>query len=253
MKTKRFAFLLVAGGCLFFLTSGPSWGERPPKPGPDYTWDEYHTTPEGHYIPGRWIKASPASPEPSKATLKPGAQWFPPGVQVNPYTQPVAPIAPQVDYSVGLPFVLGAPYLVPPIVNGSLFWYGNYPYPLPGNHGAYPYGFRYPYGGYYHRQGKQDFYHGGYPGKQDFYRGRYPGKQDFYRGGYRGKHDFPPDGMRHPPYDGKHLRQGKPGGGPGKSSGKPTHALPAKPHGGFKAGKSVAPQLKEDGFDPHKK
>lgn len=244
MKTKGFTFLLVAAGCLAILAANSGFGEPPPKPGPDHKWEERHTTPEGHYIPGRWIKAPPDPPEPPEKPPLPHKVISPPTQWVNPNMQPIAPVLPQHNYNPGVPlrpqhnYVLDvpvapwAPYLVPPVVNGSLFWYWNYPYSFSGRHSGYRYSYGYPlYGGSYFKPGKHGFHHDWQPSKPYLH----------------------PHGALHPPLKGKHFEHGKHVSRPGKHPGKPAHPSPAKPHSKFKHGDHVAPPAKEGKFGPHKK
>lgn len=166
----------LAAGCVLVLMAGPSVGEPPPKkPGPDYQWEDHRTTPEGHYVPGRWAKKMPAAPRP-RPVYPPGTPIPPPvpyapsgGMWVAPPVQQAPP--PWYDYNLTVPIV---PYVVPPLVGGSVYWHWGAGYPYYNRYGLYPYlrhgDHRYPHWrppvkGFDFKPGPFEPWKKGYPGK----------------------------------------------------------------------------------------
>ena len=103
----------------FLLLPVDSGVAKPPQPGPDYEWEKHHTTPEGHYVPGRWIRKKAhaphnSAPPPYRTVPKPGANWTPP-----PYNPGAAPIAPP-SYTVD-----PTPYVLAPLA--GLYLYNGWP------------------------------------------------------------------------------------------------------------------------------
>ena len=156
MKTEHVLPFGLAAGCLFLFMSGSSLG-KPPKPGPDYDWKEHRTTPEGHYVPGQWVKAHPGVPPPG--TGKPGKEAFRPGIFVNPpvypYPAPGTPyqapyVYPYNPFNPGLAVLPGVAYPFVPYLYGGLYW-NRYGFSHPGWPHHYPAGKPYVHpGGVWH-------------------------------------------------------------------------------------------------------
>lgn len=232
----------ILGGlatCLLVLPVHSGFA-KPPKPGPEYKWEKHHTTPEGHYVPGRWIRKKKADaphdkpPPPYKAAPKPGAHWTPP-----PYPAGQRPTVRRTYVPQTHGFQTYGPdptsYLVAPLAGLTLYhnWWPSYSW----RYRTYTYPYAYGHAPYYKP------------------RARYRGKPVAPPRWYKPKHHAPlkvphRKGYKNVRYKAKFdppLKRHK--GMPGKS----IKNLPHKPIKGIKPGKHVVSGLKKGELDPKKK